>query len=149
MAKAAGDLGNRRAGVLNARLWLAVLVAAALPVTATAQTPPAKPPAAKPSSTAPAPAPTTANGQPLDLAFGAYQRGNYLTAFGLATKRVDDTGDPKSMTLLGELYANGLGVPQDDKKAADWYKIAADRGDCEAMVCALCIVQPRRTRRPA
>ena len=37
------------------------------------------------------------------------------------------------MTLLGELYANGLGVPQNDKKAAEWYKLAADRGDREAM----------------
>ncbi len=33
------------------------------------------------------------------------------------------------MTLLGELYAEGLGIPRDDKKAADWYKLAAARGD--------------------
>ena len=37
------------------------------------------------------------------------------------------------MTLLGELYANGFGVERDDKKAADWYRLAADRGDREAM----------------
>ena len=37
------------------------------------------------------------------------------------------------MTLLGELYANGLGVPRDDSKAADWYKLAAARGDRNAM----------------
>ena len=37
------------------------------------------------------------------------------------------------MTLLGELYANGLGVANDDKKAAEWYKLAAERGDREAM----------------
>ena len=37
------------------------------------------------------------------------------------------------MTLLGELYANGFGVANDDKKAAEWYKLAADRGDREAM----------------
>ena len=37
------------------------------------------------------------------------------------------------MTLLGELYANGLGVPRDDAKAAEWYKLAADRGDSNAM----------------
>ena len=37
------------------------------------------------------------------------------------------------MTLLGELYADGLGVPNDDKKAAEWYKLAAARGDREAM----------------
>ena len=39
----------------------------------------------------------------------------------------------KAMTLLGELYANGLGVARDDKKAAEWYRLAADRGDREAM----------------
>ena len=37
------------------------------------------------------------------------------------------------MTLLGELYANGLGVALDDTKAAEWYRIAANRGDSDAM----------------
>ena len=37
------------------------------------------------------------------------------------------------MTLLGELYANGLGVPRNDAKAVEWYKLAADRGDANAM----------------
>jgi TPR repeat protein len=69
----------------------------------------------------------------LDLAFGAFQRGYYLTAFNEATKRVDEQKDPKAMTLLAELYANGFGVKQDDAKAAEWYKLAADRGDREAM----------------
>ena len=32
-------------------------------------------------------------GPELDLAYGAYQRGYYLAAFGLATKRIDDKGD--------------------------------------------------------
>ncbi|MFZ0607265.1 MAG: hypothetical protein WAM75_06250, partial [Xanthobacteraceae bacterium] len=69
---------------------------------------------------------------PPDLAFGAFQRGYFLTAFRYAT---DDAvkGNAKSMTLLGELYANGLGVPKDDKKAADWYRLAAARGDANAM----------------
>ena len=46
-----------------------------------------------------------------DLAFGAFQQGHYLTAFSIATNRVELKKDPKSMTLLGELYAGGLGVP--------------------------------------
>src|SRR4029077_617026 len=87
---------------------------------------------APPATNNPAPAPA-ANGREPDLAFGAFQRGHYVTAFALATKRIDDKADPKSMTLLGELYANGLGVPQNDQKAAEWYKLAADRGDREAM----------------
>src|SRR5690242_19646843 len=52
-----------------------------------------------------------------DPAYSAFQRGFYLTAFREATKRVDQNSDVKSMTLLGELYADGLGVPNDDKKA--------------------------------
>ena len=91
---------------------------------------------AKPASKA-APA---AKGQPAqkddpnaDLAFGAFQRGYYLTAFNEATKRVEQKQDPKAMTLLAELYANGLGVKQDDNKAAEWYGLAAERGDREAM----------------
>ena len=31
-------------------------------------------------------------------------------------------GDAKAMTMLGELYANGLGVKRDYAKAADWYQ---------------------------
>jgi TPR repeat protein len=68
-----------------------------------------------------------------DLAYGAFQRGRYLTAFREATKRASENNDPKAMTLLGELYADGLGVPNDDKKAVDWYKLAIERGDREAM----------------
>jgi TPR repeat protein len=104
----------------------------------------AKPVVAKPVATKPA-ATTQAKpavpevraasipGHEPDLAFGAYQRGYYLTAFSIATRRVNEQKDVKSMTLLGELYANGFGVDHDDAKAADWYKLAADRGDREAM----------------
>jgi uncharacterized protein len=87
---------------------------------------------AQAESIVPPKAPASGASQP-DLAFGAFQRGYYITAFQLATERAADKDDPKSMTLLGELYANGLGVPQDDKKAAEWYKLAAARGDANAM----------------
>ena len=40
-------------------------------------------------------------------------------------KRVQETSDPKSMTLLGELYSNALGIKRDDAKAAERYKQAA------------------------
>jgi TPR repeat protein len=126
---------------LTIALALAAFAAAILLFPAAAQNPPApaapkaqpakpkpQPPAAAPSTPAPA-----TNGRPPDLAFGAFQRGYFITAFALATKNVDDKADPKAMTLLGEIYANGLGVPKDDQKAADWYKLAADRGDREAM----------------
>ena len=98
-------------------------------------------PAAKKTDpqTWPAQSPTSAGaragptGADLDFEYGAYQRGHFLTAFALATDRVNQKSDPKAMTLLGELYAGGLGVPQNDAKAAEWYQFAAARGDREAM----------------
>ena len=95
----------------------------------------------------PAPAPDDPN---VDLVYGAYQRGQYKTAFDLATKRAQDNGDPKAMTMLGELYANAMGVKRDYAKAADWYKRAADGGDREAHVRAgdAAARRPRRPGRP-
>ena len=68
-----------------------------------------------------------------DLAYAAYQQFHFLTAFAAATRRINEFADPKSMTLLAEIYANGEGVPHDDKKAVAWYQLAAERGDREAM----------------
>src|SRR5271170_7785455 len=39
-----------------------------------------------------------------DPAYAAFQRGYYVTAFALATERVEAKKDVKAMTLLGELY---------------------------------------------
>lgn len=69
--------------------------------------------------------------KPADEAFGAYQRGLYLTAFNLAKPQAEK-GDPASQTLIAEIYARGLGVPADQKKAAEWYAKAADNGVNEA-----------------
>src|SRR5271170_6050379 len=144
-----GDCGGgrkpRRTGSPMRRAFafaLAVMLAAALPQAAAAQSKPGAKPAAKPAAkpggafpgviVTPVP-PPGAPGAPgageLDMAYGAFQRGYFLTAFQLATERVTDKADPKSMTLLGELYAGGLAVARDDAKAAEWYKLAADRGD--------------------
>ena len=67
----------------------------------------------------------------LDLAYGAYQRGLYLTAFNLALPRAND-GDAAAQTLIAELYEKGLGVARDTKEAAAWYEIAANSGNREA-----------------
>ena len=49
-------------------------------------------------------------GQP-DLAFGAFQRGYYLTALREAMKRIEaDANDAPAMALMGELYRDGLGL---------------------------------------
>ena len=72
-----------------------------------------------------------ATGKPADLAYGAYQRGYYLTALELALPRAS-SGDPAAQTLIAEIYWNGTGVAQDRKKAAEWYKFAASAGNTSA-----------------
>jgi len=64
-------------------------------------------------------------------AFGAFQRGYYLTAMELALPRAQ-LGDPAAQTLLAELFAAGLGVPRNMDDAAFWYKQAAENGDASA-----------------
>ena len=66
-----------------------------------------------------------------DLAYGAYQRGLYLTALELALPRAN-AGDAAAQTLIAELYQNGLGVAQNTKEATEWYRIAAKSGNREA-----------------
>jgi TPR repeat protein len=69
-----------------------------------------------------------------DLAYGAYQRGLYLTAVREATARLETNAkDAAAMTLLGEIYNQGLGVPMDPAKAAEWYRLAARQGESHAM----------------
>lgn len=70
--------------------------------------------------------------KPIDVAYSAYQRGYFLTAFAMALGQAEN-GDPIAQTLLGELLAKGLGVRQDFKEAAGWYKLAAAQGDPEAL----------------
>ncbi len=77
--------------------------------------------------------PASPNGPQGDIAFGAFQRGEYILAFKEASRRASEQGDPVAMTLIGELYANGYGVPKDEKKALAWFSLAADRGDRQAM----------------
>jgi uncharacterized protein len=66
-----------------------------------------------------------------DAAFGAYQRGHYLTARDLAEPRAE-MGDAAAQTLLAEIYARGLGVPRNEAEAANWYGRAAQNGVPEA-----------------
>lgn len=64
-------------------------------------------------------------------AYGAYQRGFYLTAMDLALSRAQ-LGDPAAQTLVGELFSEGLGIPRNLKEAAFWYGQAAQGGDSSA-----------------
>lgn len=67
-----------------------------------------------------------------DYAFGAFQRGWFLTAFSLALERAEK-GEAVAQTLLGVLLSRGLGVKQDVEAAADWFTLAGEGGDAEAL----------------
>ena len=63
-----------------------------------------------------------------DDAFGAFQRGYYLTALALALPRAEKA-DPSAQTLIAEIYAKGLGVAENVARASSWYQLAAKNGD--------------------
>ena len=87
------------------------------------------------SASAQTPQPVSAQPAPIvDLAYGAFQRSEYKTAFKEASIRLEQNKkDAAAMTLLAGLYAQGLGVPPDLKLAAQWYTAAAQNGDIHAM----------------
>jgi hypothetical protein len=68
-----------------------------------------------------------------DLAFGAYQRGDYVAAMGEAQKRLAaNPRDAAALTLIGRLYLDGQGVARDRAKAMQWFRRAADSGGKDA-----------------
>ena len=66
-------------------------------------------------------------------AYAAFAAGKYLTALDLAQKEAE-TGSKEAYTLIGEIYSEGLGVPQDFAKAANAYAKGADLGDTNAQL---------------
>ncbi len=79
----------------------------------------------------PPPGGATAAANGVDLAYGAFQRGLYLSAFSLAIPRAE-AGDTAAQTLIGLIYEGGYGVPRDFGEAVNWYQFAANGGDREA-----------------
>lgn len=67
----------------------------------------------------------------LDEAVRAAERGDYATALQIS-KPLAEQGDAGAQGLLGAMYANGRGLPQDDRQAAKWYRLAAEQGDAGA-----------------
>lgn len=66
-----------------------------------------------------------------DAAYEAFDQGKYLTALALAAKQAQQ-GDAVAHTLVARIHAEGLGVPQDAKLAAQWYARGVELGDPEA-----------------
>ena len=70
----------------------------------------------------------TAGADPdFEAAVVAYEAGDYVAA-RQAWLALASRGDPAAERNIGHLYRNGLGVPQDFGKAAEWYRRAAEKG---------------------
>jgi TPR repeat protein len=69
--------------------------------------------------------------RPPDQAYGAFQRGLYITAYNLALPRAEN-GDPAAQALVTEILSRGLGRPRDEAGAAKWYARASEQGIPEA-----------------
>src|SRR5690606_25162573 len=74
-----------------------------------------------------------AGGAEPDVAFGAFQRGEFLTAFSLALPRAE-AGDAAAQTLLGMLYSGDYGIAANPGEAAGWYRLAAASGNADAQL---------------
>ena len=67
-----------------------------------------------------------------DAAYEAFDQGQYVTALQLAVKGAE-RGEPQAHTLIGRIYAEGLGTSKNTPLAAQWYARGAELGDPEAM----------------
>lgn len=62
-----------------------------------------------------------------ETGIAAYKRGDYVAA-AAEMKILADQNDPRSQTFLGNLYADGVGVPQNWEIAVQLYQKAAIQG---------------------
>ena len=65
--------------------------------------------------------------QDLGKGYAAYQTGDYATALRELTPLAKQ-GDASAQYFLGFMYDEGQGVPEDDKTAVKWYRLAAEQG---------------------
>jgi TPR repeat protein len=61
-------------------------------------------------------------------ALAAYAKGDYATALRL-WRPLADRGDPGAQSMLGDMYDEGWGAPQDYVLAHMWFNLAAASGD--------------------
>ena len=62
-----------------------------------------------------------------DQGYAAYKKGDYKAAFA-KFKPLAEQGNASAQTILGLIYYDGKGVPQDYQKAVYWYQKAAKQG---------------------
>ena len=61
----------------------------------------------------------------------AYEHGDYITAYRLI-KPLAEQGNPDAQLMLGFMYDQGQGVPQDFAQMEKWYRRAAKQGSIAA-----------------
>lgn len=105
----------------------AVKIIKTVPQAGGAQTPAPAAPPEKSSTRAKHPA----GGE--DTAYEAFDQGQYVTALQLGVQAAE-RGEPTAHTLVGRIYAEGLGTSKNSTLAAQWYARGAELGDAEAML---------------
>jgi TPR repeat protein len=63
----------------------------------------------------------------IDEGWAAYKRGDYTTTLR-EIRSLAEQGFASAQDILGLLYENGQGVPQDYAEAVEWYRKAAEQG---------------------
>ncbi len=61
----------------------------------------------------------------------AYERGDYATALQKWLPLAEQ-GGAMAQAMIGSMYDEGMGVPQNDAEAVKWYRRAADQGITQA-----------------
>jgi hypothetical protein len=65
--------------------------------------------------------------------YAAYDRANLQTSLNVWLPQAKG-GDPEAQTIVGEIYARGVGSQADYAAAAHWYRLAAAQGDTRAQI---------------
>lgn len=68
-----------------------------------------------------------------DAVLTAYEQGDYREALRRA-RPLAEQGSPKEQSILGVMYENGRGVPQDPVEAVRWFRKAAEQGHAQARI---------------
>ena len=74
---------------------------------------------------------TSAFAQDFQKGWDAYDAGDYATALQ-EWRPLAEQGDADVQTLVGAMYSNGKGVPQDYTEAVKWYRLASEQGTADA-----------------
>ena len=71
--------------------------------------------------------------QTMEEARTAFRRGDHARA-AIGFRNHAARGDAQAQLILGDMYAKGEGVPEDDTEAVRWYRLAAEQGDVSAQL---------------